>query len=668
MHGKATAMDIRQFAYAGIDIYGLLADSMSKSTAEIQTLMSTGKIGYKEITDALKNASSEGGRFYGAMEKQSNTLNGIISNFQDNLGNLTGTLSTGFSEALKKVLKPINDIIDRINELLSTHTGFQNFTNSLIDMFDSIGNMIRNLSDEQLNGLIDFVLAIAKVGPLLIGIGAVLPKFAKIFLSFSKTMSSGSGIISTIASAINPLAGIVVSSITTVGSALTNFIGIFTGITAIVGILGYVNTETNGKLLEMSKMFAEKAPQIVKDFVNYFNTMLPMLISQGQAIIENLIIGIDEMLPSVILAIDTILTGIADTMKKSGRKVAKTFMDFVLGLAKVLIDNIPEFIAGMYEILMGMMDSIIENAPKLIQAIADCLVKMLEVEIEYENEFIDLGIKVIKAILDGLTTALPTIIKAIPLWVQRMTQVFLNNIELFIKVGGALLEGLLKGLIIAIPEINKRIPEIVVAIINAFKNAFDINSPSKKTEAIGRDVMYGLLNGINGIVNTIIYRIYDIGNYIVNAFSSTSLWNVGYNLMIGLYNGIVNSFSYILGGLRNIAWQISSVFSNYFRIGSPSKLFEYYGKMNMQGLYIGMEDEENLVQRKIDSMFNLQPNISPTATIVQENSIASTFANFMNNYQERPVQIEVQAEEGILVKKVTQGFKEFQRANGRLPF
>ena len=34
--GKATAMDIRQFAYAGIDVYGILADQMGKTTEEIK--------------------------------------------------------------------------------------------------------------------------------------------------------------------------------------------------------------------------------------------------------------------------------------------------------------------------------------------------------------------------------------------------------------------------------------------------------------------------------------------------------------------------------------------------------------------------------------------------------------------------------------------------------
>ena len=36
--GKATAVDIKQFAYAGINVYGILADYTGKSTAEVQNM------------------------------------------------------------------------------------------------------------------------------------------------------------------------------------------------------------------------------------------------------------------------------------------------------------------------------------------------------------------------------------------------------------------------------------------------------------------------------------------------------------------------------------------------------------------------------------------------------------------------------------------------------
>jgi hypothetical protein len=82
-----------------------------------------------------------------------------------------------------------------------------------------------------------------------------------------------------------------------------------------------------------------------------------------------------------------------------------------------------------------------------------------------------------------------------------------------------------------------------------------------------------------------------------------------------------------------------------------------------------MIGNQNKVQGLIDGMFNLQPNVSPMMTIQRESEdYSSAFTNAINNMQERPVVIDVRADEGIIVQKATQGFREFQRANGRLPF
>ena len=133
----------------GIDIYGLLADSMGKTTQEIADMQSRGEIGYKEITDALKLASSEGGRFYGAMERQSQTLNGMISNFKDNIGALTGEIASGFMSAIKNILGPLNEVITRISDLLSKNKNFQDFTNGLVSLGESIGNWLNGLSEKR---------------------------------------------------------------------------------------------------------------------------------------------------------------------------------------------------------------------------------------------------------------------------------------------------------------------------------------------------------------------------------------------------------------------------------------------------------------------------------------------------------------------------------------
>ena len=84
--GKATAVDIKQFAYAGIDVYGILADYTGKSTTEVQNMT----ISYDLLTQALQAASEEGGRYYNSMDTQSQTMNGRMSTLQDNVKQLAG--------------------------------------------------------------------------------------------------------------------------------------------------------------------------------------------------------------------------------------------------------------------------------------------------------------------------------------------------------------------------------------------------------------------------------------------------------------------------------------------------------------------------------------------------------------------------------------------------
>lgn len=104
--GKATAADIKQFAYAGIDVYGLLADYTGKSTAEVQSMT----VGYDLLTAALEKAADEGGRYYNSMQTQSETLNGQMSTLQDNATQLAGLLTEDLTTALGKVVSKTNDL------------------------------------------------------------------------------------------------------------------------------------------------------------------------------------------------------------------------------------------------------------------------------------------------------------------------------------------------------------------------------------------------------------------------------------------------------------------------------------------------------------------------------------------------------------------------------
>lgn len=114
--GKATTADIKQFAYAGIDVYGILADYTGKSTAEVQKMT----ISYDLLTQALQAASEEGGRYYNSMDTQSQTMNGRVSTLQDNVKQLAGLLTGDLSSGVGVVIGNLNDLIVKAQEAYKT--------------------------------------------------------------------------------------------------------------------------------------------------------------------------------------------------------------------------------------------------------------------------------------------------------------------------------------------------------------------------------------------------------------------------------------------------------------------------------------------------------------------------------------------------------------------
>ncbi len=152
--GKATAADIKQFAYAGIDVYGLLADYTGKSTAEVQNMT----VSYDLLTAALEKAADEGGRYYNSMQTQSETLNGQMSTLQDNATQLAGLMTEDLTNGIKMVVSNVNDltvaateayktdgwiglldaITDCMGPIASLKTQFESFASSSISWLDQL--------------------------------------------------------------------------------------------------------------------------------------------------------------------------------------------------------------------------------------------------------------------------------------------------------------------------------------------------------------------------------------------------------------------------------------------------------------------------------------------------------------------------------------------------
>lgn len=136
--GKASAIDIKQFAYAGINVYQVLADYTGKSVQEVQNMT----ISYDLLSQALIAASEEGGRYYNAMDTQSQTMNGRISTLKDNVSQLAGLMTGDLSSGIGVVIGHLNDMVVAAQEAYK-QDGWKGLRNAILELDNPISAIIK---------------------------------------------------------------------------------------------------------------------------------------------------------------------------------------------------------------------------------------------------------------------------------------------------------------------------------------------------------------------------------------------------------------------------------------------------------------------------------------------------------------------------------------------
>jgi phage-related protein len=99
--GKADATALKQFVVQGFDVVGEVAKQSGKSRDEIEK---TG-VTYEQTVAALRALTSEGGKYNGMLDKQMNTLGGLIKRFASLKAAIAEAIGSGISDYLKDILR-----------------------------------------------------------------------------------------------------------------------------------------------------------------------------------------------------------------------------------------------------------------------------------------------------------------------------------------------------------------------------------------------------------------------------------------------------------------------------------------------------------------------------------------------------------------------------------
>nr|DAJ91222.1 MAG TPA: tail tape measure protein [Caudoviricetes sp.] len=159
----------------------------------------------------------------------------------------------------------------------------------------------------------------------------------------------------------------------------------------------------------------------------------------------------------------------------------------------------------------------------------------------------------------------------------------------FDNVGLNIVYGIYYGIQDAITNVASWIVENVFnPFINGFKSAFGINSPSTVMAEQGGYIIAGLKKGITDAISSVTETTKKILSAIKSAFDNFSLFDIGKDLIQGLINGVNNMIETAKNAVANVGNAVIDKVKNVLGIHSPSTVFAEIGGYIDQGLANGI--------------------------------------------------------------------------------
>jgi tape measure domain-containing protein len=700
--GKPDMMEWRTLMQAMSGQLDQVAQKMHMaSTDELYESLKNGEITMEDFMDTLVELDEEG-------------LEGFQS-FADQARNATDNIGTAITNVKNRVKKGFASMLESINEAFkntsigSIATGINRLSKAMQTLLDSFGKrlkenkqftrMIDNLAkgiekitkavdkmdNKKMDKFVDIALGLAKLSPILLGIGKTLPKVTGKITSFSGKISKIFG--------------------TTIPSVIG---GAFSGgavITALIGALGFLEQTTEGKLSDMITEIGKKLPSMLQKALDFLNTQLPSILQNGTNILQGLLNMAIQNAPMIMNIITTALTQFSTTLFQNLPLITQTLVTFLTDGVANLIPQIPTILSSAITGIIGALQTLTSeehvnkmwvNAVKILDALAQSLINAVN-----SQEFWD-GIDTLITNISNIFTGTEQLTKFETDGQQFVASLFKGIAKVLVRASeimGIIFEPIKKSLMYVLGRVKgeaelkekgatqdvidtclktyddnydkiyqaakKQSNHEIDGRIDAFvDNLFKVEDAAKDVGNAGtQGVQEGLAEGTPAVLD----QSNALGNDVVSECAdgvgcNSPSWkfaNIGENAIQGLINGINGMVGALFGRIRSIALNVISVFSNILRIGSPSKVFEKLGIFSMQGYEQGfikqlpkteqtlsngmtnlMKDVDTaMLQSQFENSFGLSPSLNqsinsqaPQVNVSVQNNMQTDFmGNLVNN-------------------------------------
>ena len=252
-------------------------------------------------------------------------------------------------------------------------------------------------------------------------------------------------------------------------------------------------TTVGENILPRVKIIMEGVSKFILSSMQYLTGHLPEITEIGIEIINSLIEGIKQDLYSDENGMGIIATTIT---------IVETLVD---GIAQML----PSIISIGGEILIGFISGISESIPSLIDTAFNVIFELIEGFLDNIDIVIDAGIQLISSLIFGIVDALPKLIEKAPEIIQKLFDALVRNFPKIVQAGGRLISELISGIIGSAFKLLEVAPKLISNIVNGFKQGLN------EIKNVGKYLVQGLWEGITGMASWVGEKVKSFASNIV---------------------------------------------------------------------------------------------------------------------------------------------------------
>lgn len=618
-------------------LYGDAYDSVMKNA--INAYKTSGMSANKYMETATQFSASLISSLKGNSEEASKQTEVAMRSISDNWNTFGGDLES-ITNAYKGFSKQNYTMLDNLK---LGYGGTKEEMERLIDDANEYAKTIGKASDMSIDSFSDIVTAIELVQEKQ-GVAGTTAKEAQTTIQGSLNMTKMAWENLLVAFGNTEVEGY----LDNVGEAVDMFVSSAT--VAFNNVLPVVEKAFQGIVQAIDAVI----PIINKELPTMISTLLPSLLTSATALVSGIVSALPALLSSIVETIPTIIStlmtqvdwsGIYTSMSEALSSVVSVFQE--LG-AKVFNwftgDGLAQLIQCGTQWIVGLSQGLVEGIPNLLEQALPMILQFAESLRENFGLIVDAGIQVLQNLVQGIANGLPTMIQYLQTIISEFCGLINDNLPKILEAGVQMLITLGQGIINAIPDLLANIPKIFEAVIAVWSalNWIDLgknlikwvtdgikNLSSQIPNAVkaigqnaknffssidwsgaGHNAIKLIATAVKSVGNLVWTAVKNIGQTAFNSFKNINWADLGSNLVRGIWNGISNMTGWIINLIGGFTNKVLKSIKGFFGIHSPSKKTAWVGKMLMEGMSKGIDDNASEV---ISSMADMGKEVMKEA-------------------------------------------------------